>query len=303
MRIAGRACAFLAATLPMVVLAPSAAAAAAATVDVDALSGRATGVEITGVLGTIPPTPTVSLSANEGSPATALGPFPASAPSVLLPGGSLPFAIFSAGPLTVTTSAGRLQGEDEGGFVSATAVVRNPVLGPNAAVATSIIGSCRIDGPTVNGTTVIEGGLLFGQPFPPTPTPAPNTVVPVPGIGTVTLNKQQLSSSLSPSGATTRRIVVTAVHASFSGAGGILPMEQNAEAFIGQVVCESMTSTTPPSATTTAPSTTTSTTTITTVPPSRPGGALPDTGASNLLPLGMAAMGLGALLRRSLKPR
>jgi hypothetical protein len=260
--------------------------ASPAFADVDSISGGATGVSITGDLGTIPPTPTVSLSANETSP-----------PSALLPS-SLPFNVFSTGPLAVATSAGKLAGEDPAGFVEARALVQTVVLGPNVATAMSIASSCTADDRGATGATVIEGGMLNGQPFPPTPTPPPNTVIAVPGIGTVTLNEQRATTSVGPTGGVSRRLVVNAVHARFSStaAGGILPREQTAEAVIGQAVCEAA------STETSVPSTTTVTTpspTTATVAGSR--RALAETGADNALPLGLLALGSGGLLRLALR--
>ncbi len=46
----------------------------AARADVDSVAGTATGVIVSGFLGAIPPTPSVALSADETSPAAALGP-------------------------------------------------------------------------------------------------------------------------------------------------------------------------------------------------------------------------------------
>ena len=271
--------------------------ASPAFADVDSVSGGATGVSITGNLGTIPPTPTVILSANETSSPSALGPFTDTAPSVTLPS-SLPFNVFSTGPLAVATSAGRLAGEDPAGFVEARALVQTVVLGPNVATATSIASSCTADDRGATGATVIEGGMLNGQPFPPTPTPPPNTVIEVPGIGTVTLNEQRATTSVGPTGGVSRRLVVNAVHARFSStaAGGILPREQTAEAVIGQAVCEEASTETsvPSTATVTTPSPTTAT-----VAGSR--RALAETGADNALPLGVLALGSGGLLRLALR--
>ena len=290
-----------AALVALVVLAPAAPAAA----DVDSVVAGATGVVITGDVGAIPPTPTVSLSADEASAPGELGPFTATEPSVVLPS---PFAfnLFSTGPLAVATSAGSLTGVDPAGFVEARALIQTVVLGPNFATATSIASSCRAEDGGATGATVIEGGMLFGQPFPPTPTPAPNTVVPVEGLGTVTLNEQLVSSGIGPTGAGVRRIVVNAVHARFTStaAGGILPQEQEAEAVIGQVVCEATSTAAPAPTTTVTPTTPTTPTTAAPVATSLPAvdrRPLAETGGGDLLPLGLLAVAGGGLLRIGLR--
>lgn len=268
--------------------------ASPAFADIHSVSGSASGVSVSGDLGVIAPTPNVALSADESSPPSALGPFTASAASVTLPT-SLPFNVFSTGPLMVSTSAANVVGDNAAGSVQAQALVQNVVLGPNFATATSIASSCTADGDGARGTTVIQGGLLNGVPFPPTPNPAPNTVVPVPGLGTVTLNEQIPTSTVNPMG-TSAKVVVNAVHARFaSGGGGILPQDQTAEAIIAQVVCDAAGSNPTPSTTTTVAPTTLPPAPV--APPPAPAGRLPTTGSDNLLPLGVLALALGGLVR------
>ncbi len=287
-----RGAAIVAACLALVVQASPAGA------DVHTVTGGAAGVSITGDLGAIAPTPTVALSANEASPPSALGPFAASAASVTLPT-SLPFNVFSTGALTVSTSAANVAGDDAAGRVESEALVRNVVLGPGFATASSIASSCTADDSGARGTTVIEGGTLNGAPFPPTPNPAPNTVVPVPGLGTVTLN-EQVPTNVTNSTGTSAGLVVIAVHArSASGGGGILPQDQSAEAVIAQVVCEAARSDSPMSSTTVAPTATTSPP-ATSRPPA-PHGTLPSTGSETLLPYGVIALALGGLVRVSVR--
>jgi len=275
-------------------------ASSAAAVDVKAVSGAATGVSVTGDVGVIPPTPTVSLSADENSPPSALGPFTASAPSATLVT-ALPFNVFSTGALTVTTTAGNLTGEHDSGFVEAQALVQNVVLGPNFATASSIASSCRADGKGARGTTVIQGGMLNGQPFPPTPTPPPDTVIPVAGLGTVTLNEQVVTAGTGPG---TTKVVVNAVHARFSsGTGGILPQDQTAEAIIGQVTCESTRGDTGPLPPTTVSPPTTPAPQVTS-PPAALRPPLASTGSDDsLLVLGLLALCVGSLLWSALRPR
>lgn len=204
----------------------------AARADVDSVEGSATGVVVTGFAGGIPATPTVSVVADETSPPGALGPFTNTAAGTSLPG--FP-ELFSTGPLAVSTLAGDPAGEDHAGFVESRATALNVRAGAGAILATarSIESSCRASGDGSTGTTTIQGATLDGQPFG-NGTPEPNTVIDVPGIGTVTLNEQIRSDS---PGSTS--IVVNAVHARYeAGPAGILPRDDEpAEAIIGQVVC------------------------------------------------------------------
>jgi hypothetical protein len=287
-----------AAAVVVLALLPASRAAA----DVDSVRSSATGVEITGDVGVISPTPTVSLSADETSGPAALGPFTDTAASVVLPS-PFPFNLFSTGPLAVATSAGSLAAEDLVGFVEARALVRTVVLGPNFATATSIASSCRGDDSGVTGATLIEGGMLFGQPFPPTNTPAPNTVVPVEGLGTVTLNEQRATSSVGPGGEVSSQLVVNAVHARFASAaaGGILPQDQEAEAVIGQVICEATSTAGAPAPTTATPTTPAPTVSVPTTRPAVEGGRLPETGGDDLVATGLLAVTGGGALRLALR--
>ena len=265
--------------------------------DVDSVQGAATGVVVTGFLGAIPPTPTVALSADETSPPSALGPFTGTAATTSL--SAFP-GLFSTGALSVSTSAGNLAGENHAGRVEARAMVQNVNAGAGMATATSITSACAADGDGSTGTTMIEGGVLNGQPFA-NGTPTPNTVIDVPGIGTVTLNEQVRSDV-----AGSASITVNAVHARYaSGPGGILPPGQSAEAIIGQVVCRAVgpdvnvpttTTTVPPqtvpSTTTIAPATTAVRVTTT------PARTLPTTGSESYEGLGVLVVGTAALLWR-----
>jgi hypothetical protein len=269
-----------------------------AQADVDSVEGVATGVVVTGFLGAIAPTPTVALSADENSPPAALGPFTGTAASTSLAG--FP-GLFSTGALSVSTSAGNLAGENHAGRVEARAFVRNVNAGAGMATATSITSACAADGDGSTGSTVIEGGMLNGQPFA-NGTPTPNTVVDVPGIGTVTLNEQVRSDV-----AGLASITVNAVHARYaSGPGGILPSGQSAEAIIGQVVCRAVgpdvnvptsTTTVPPQ---TVPSTTTTSTPVTTVVrvTTTSPQALAATGSESYWRLGVLLVGTAAVLWR-----
>ena len=255
--------------------------ASIAAADVDSVLGSAVGVAITGDLGVVAPTPTVSLSANESSPPAAFGPFAGSAASITLG------PLFSTGVATVVTSAEKVAGDDDAGFVQSGAVVQNVVLADGFARATTIASSCTADGAGARGTTLIQGGVLNGQPFPPTPNPPPNTVVSLAGLGTVTLNEQMGSSSLHEDGSGSSRIVVNAVHAHFEGgAGGILPVNQSADFIIGQVTCEAARSP--------APTTTTTTTAAVTTTVAHEN--LATTGTNDRLPAGVLVLGLAAVL-------
>ncbi|MGI9022497.1 MAG: choice-of-anchor P family protein [Acidimicrobiales bacterium] len=284
------------------------ASPAAASLDVNSVSSGATGVAVTGDLGVIPPTPTVSLTADEASPPAALGPFTDSAPSAAVTPPN-PFVTFTSGPLTVATVAENVAGPDGTGRVEAEAEAEDVLLGPGpsippgfpfpvVATASSIFSSCTADANGATGTTVITDGVLNGAPFPPTPTPAPNTVIPVAGVGTITLNEQVVTKGVGPGGNSTR-LVVTAVHADFEVAGGgVVPSDVTADAVIGQVVCESVVAdevVPPGSPQPPVPP-------VTTAPPAV-SGALAATGSAGVLPLGLLALGLGVALRWAIRPR
>ncbi|MGH9263821.1 MAG: choice-of-anchor P family protein [Acidimicrobiales bacterium] len=277
-------------------------ASPAAHADVDSAEGMATGVVVSGFLGAIPPTPTVAVVADETSTPAALGPFTDTAAGTSLP--TFP-ALFSTGALSVTTSAGDLTGENHAGFVEARTLAQNVNAGAGMATATSIASSCRADGNGSAGTTVIQGGMLNGQPFG-NGTPAPNTVIDVPGIGTVTLNEQVRGDV--PGSAS---IIVNAVHARYaSGPGGVLPQGQSAEAIVGQVVCRvsgpdvnvPTTTTTLPPQTVTTTSAVPTPTVVTTLPTTVP-GRLPVTGSESYVGLGILVLGAAALLRLLLSGR
>ncbi|MCA1691308.1 MAG: hypothetical protein LC733_03550, partial [Actinobacteria bacterium] len=209
--------------------------------------------------------------------------------------------IFSTGPLTVSTFAGNVAGDDHAGFVQASTLVQTVNAGAGLATATSIASSCRAGADGSTGATVIQGGMLNGQPFG-SGTPEPNTVIPVEGLGTVTLNEQVRSDV--PGSST---IVVNAVHARYAGGpGGILPQDQSAEAIIGQVVCQAVgPNVNAPATTTTVPAPTTTTVPATIVPtapdatitaPTVPVPTLPVSGgAERILGLALVAL-MGARL-------
>lgn len=260
--------------------------ASSARADVDSVQGVATGVIVAGFLGSILPTPTVTLSADETSPPGALGPFTSMAASTSLPG--FP-GLFSTGALSVSTSAGNVAGEDHAGRVEARAMVQNVNAGAGMATATSITSACTAGGDGSTGSTVIEGGVLNGVPFA-NGTPTPNTVVEVPGLGTVTLNEQVRSDV-----AGSASITVNAVHARYaSGPGGILPSGQSAEAIIGQVVCRAV------GPDVNVPTTTTTISPVTTVVrvTTTSAQALPTTGSESYWGFGVLIIGTAALLWR-----
>lgn len=270
----------------------------AANADVDSVQGTATGVIVSGFLGSIPPTPTVGVTADETSAPAALGPFTGAAAGTSLPG--FP-GLFFTGALSVAASAGNLAGENHAGFVEARTTVQNVNAGGGLATATSITSTCNASGNGATGTTDIQGGMLNGAPFA-NGTPAPNTVVEVPGIGTVTLNEQVRNNV--PGAAS---ITVNAVHARYaSGPGGILPGGQSAEAIIGQVVCQAVgpdvnvpttttTTTTPVAPSTTVVPVTTAARATTTAPQS-----LATSGAESGLVPGILLLGMGVVLVRRL---
>lgn len=269
-------------------------AVAAQAVDVQAASASASGLTVVGIV-PVAPTPTVTLAANEASPPSALGPFTQTLASFSV--GQL----FSSEFMAVGASAGGLTGESAAGFVEARSAVQgvSTFFGTGTATAQTVGAACRVSGETMEGMSVIEGGVLLGQPV--NPTPPPNTVVTLPN-GTVTFNEQVLTSAEG-----TTSLMVNAIHARLEF--GVIPAAPNpVEAIIGSVRCEvALSEAVPPSTTvptTTVPTSTfpTTSTTRAAAPATTAAGGLPTTGAHDLLGLGLVlvavAWGLRSVTRR-----
>lgn len=258
--------------------------AAAGAVDVEAVAAQASGLTITGAV-TVTPIPAVGMAAGEASPPGALGPVSDAVASYSLAG------LFSSNLMVVGASAGGLAGDSPAGFVEARSAVQGVTtfFGSGSASASVVGAACRASGEDISGVTVIEDGVLLGQPV--SPSPAPNTVVALPN-GTVTFNEQQVQADGAAS-----VIVVNAIHArlEFGGLAGASP---SVDAIIGSVRCQVALSATPappttlpPGATTVPPSPTT-----TRSPVAPPADTQPRTGSPDVLALGLllvvAALGL-----------
>ena len=272
--------------------------ASPAHADVDSVQSQATGVHVTGFLGSVGPVPAVAAAVDETSPPGPFGPLTDTSPGVSLP--SFP-SLFSTGPLAVATSGANVDGDNHAGFVEARAIAQNVNAGAGIATASLIGASCFAGADGSMGSTVIRDGLLNGQPFGNNP--APNTVVDVPGIGTVTLNEQVQADVAGRS-----MITVTAVHARYAGGafGGIVPMGQEADAVIARVHCQASgpdVLTPPTTPTTVAPTSTTVAPVPTTAPApttARPSALprLPETGSGSTLGAALLLLGLALALGR-----
>jgi hypothetical protein len=146
---------------------------------------------------TFGPTPSVTL------PSTGGGPFTASLASIALPG-------------LLETKAGSVSTQGAfgpSGFVTSSAQVAT-LSAAGGAVKASLVGtSCRIDSAgNTTGTTNFASLTVLG--IPASASPPPNTTVPLPGVGTLTLNEQ--TSTVGPGGL--RSITVNAIHLHLAGA-------------------------------------------------------------------------------------
>jgi hypothetical protein len=140
------------------------------------------------------PTPVVALPASGG------GPFTAQLANVNIPG------VASLGLLTASTT-GAL---GAGGFAQSSAQVANVDLLTGTVGATAVSSSCQADGNGTSGSSSIVGGQAAGIPL--AANPPPNTQIPIPLVGTLTLNEQSASQV-----GGTRSITVNAVHLHLTG--------------------------------------------------------------------------------------
>jgi hypothetical protein len=230
-----------------------------ASADVDSVQGTGFGisVEVAGA-SVIAPTPDPTLTppllvANEASPPAALGPFNT---SVVTIGGVLGILNngVSVGP--VSTQAGRLAGDDHGGFVAAASQVANVNILNGAIDIPLITSSCVADGDGARGFANISGATIGGTPLLNGPL-APNTVIDVLGLAVITLN-EQIITDVPPAGGNpgSTEIVVNAAHVQIPADGSV------ADIILAQSFCEAVGPDVllPPTTTTTAPPATTTTT-------------------------------------------
>jgi len=167
-----------------------------ANADVTSVGGGAYGesVAVKLLAGNVPvnsgPMPQVTLPASGG------GPFTKSAASAKVP------MLLSAGVLTVSTSSSRLGSHTS--TAKSSAETANVKLGTGQLTASVVKSSCTASGLGSTGSTTILGTNLPGLSV----NPAPNTVIAVPGLGSVTFNEQIRSNS--PGRSTS--ITVNAIH-------------------------------------------------------------------------------------------
>jgi hypothetical protein len=200
----GRHACVLIAALLVVSAAVLGAASGAAAGTVGLVGGGAFGasVNVQPVVGpavTFGPAPSVTL------PSTGGGPFTASLTSIVLPG-------------LLETKAGSVSTQGvfgPSGFVTSSAQVAT-LSAANGAVKASLVGtSCRIDS-AGNTTGTTNFGSLTVLGIPASAGPPANTTVPLPGVGTLTLNEQ--TSTVGPGGL--RSITVNGIHLHLAGALG-----------------------------------------------------------------------------------
>lgn len=191
----------VAAILSLALLASSAAA------DVTEVSGGAYGesVDVTTLGGsnvTSGPLPSVTLPPGGG------GPFTASVGGANVPG------YLSAGVMNVSTEGGNLGSHQ--GFATSSASVANANALSGRVTADVVRSQCTSNGDGSSGSSTLTNARVLGTPV--AVNPAPNTVIPLPGIGTVTLNEQIRPTN----GPGDTSIIVRAIHIRLDVAGGSL---------------------------------------------------------------------------------
>jgi hypothetical protein len=176
--------------------------AAAGTVGLVGGGAFGTSVNVQPVVGpavTYGPAPSVTL------PPTGGGPFTASLASLVFPG------LVETKVQSVSTQ-GAL---GPSGFATSSAQVATLSAAGGAVKASLISTSCRIDSAgNATGTTSFAGLTILGTSV--AANPPPNTAVPLPGVGTLTLNEQ--TSTVGPGGL--RSITVNGVHLHLAGTLG-----------------------------------------------------------------------------------
>jgi len=155
---------------------------------------------------TSPPTPFVELDAAQGqTPPADLGPFSESVLSIAV--GNL----LSTGVLNASTEGGNLEGDDHSGFVTSSSSVNELSAAGGRVTASTISSECTSNGDGSTGSSSIEDLEVLGVPI--TVGTAPNTVIPLPAIGSITLNEQVRPTN--EDGDTS--IIVRAIHIRFDG--------------------------------------------------------------------------------------
>jgi hypothetical protein len=243
-----------------------------ASADVDSVEGTGFGISVNAAgASVIAPTPDPTatpphLVANESSPASALGPFVTTIVTINGVLGILDNGV-TVGP--VGTQAGRLAGEDHGGFVASSSQVGNVNILAGGINIPLITSSCVANGDGVSGTATITNATLGNNPILNGPL-TPNTTIDVLGLATVVLNEQIITNT-PPSGGNpgSTQITVNAAHVRIPANGSVADIIL-ASTFckaVGPDVLAPVTTTTAAPATTTttaAPATTTTTVAATT---------------------------------------
>ncbi len=168
---------------------------------VNSVSGSAFGISASTNSGTVAPNPTVVLPPNGGT--TEGHVLALDAPGIVSSGTLTANSTGSIGPLSATTtSKAAVETVDIlNGLVTADAVIAMASCTGNGVAAT-----CSGVGTTILGLTV--NGVNLGDV-----TPAPNTMIPIPGIGTVILNEQVTGGD----GVTTASLDVNLIHVVLNG--------------------------------------------------------------------------------------
>jgi hypothetical protein len=257
-----------------------------ASADVDSVEGTGFGISVNAAgASVIAPTPDPTatpphLVANESSPASALGPFVTTIVTINGVLGILDNGV-TVGP--VGTQAGRLAGEDHGGFVASSSQVGNVNILAGGINIPLITSSCVANGDGVSGTATITNATLGNNPILNGPL-TPNTTIDVLGLATVVLNEQIITNT-PPSGGNpgSTQITVNAAHVRIPANGSVADIIL-ASTFckaVGPDVLAPVTTTTaaPATTTTTAAPATTTTVAPTTTTTSPPTGTVPQTTA------------------------
>jgi hypothetical protein len=174
-----------------------------AMADVDKVTGSAFGVDVDvtlvgGINVNVGPTPTVTMT----SPPGGLGPFTQSLASV----NASP--VLTAGLLQVRTEGGNLGSHS--GFAQSSASVANVNVGAGALTASLISSQCKSNGDGSTGSSSLANvntGPALGNISIPV-NAAPNTVINVPGVGSITVNEQIRPTN----GPGDTSIIVRAIH-------------------------------------------------------------------------------------------
>ncbi len=174
-----------------------------ALADVTEVSGGAFGesVDVTTVLGanvTSGPLPSVTLPAAGAQPPITANVLSANVPNTL-----------TTGVLDVSTEGGDLGSHQ--GFATSSATVADVDALAGRVTAQEVASRCTSNGDGSTGSSTLTNASVLGGSV--AVNPPPNTVIPLPGIGTVTLNEQIRPTN----GPGDTSIIVRAIHIRLSG--------------------------------------------------------------------------------------